>query len=638
MRKFLIALFSLSLFFCWGLSVRAQGQAEAILYPADDSNFPTVSAFLDVFDASGAFVSGLKPEAVSILEDGKPLQVTTLNELTIPEQIVVAVNPGPALGIRDSTGASRFEWITQALNMWAKAGPADLQDDLSLVTLAGPIITHANVKDWLVSLNSFQPDFHATTPNLQSLSIALDTAASQGTRSGVKRAVLFITPHMDDPNVDTELQPLIQRAIQNRIHVFVWMADLDAFQATTSAAAFSQLAEQTGGAYYFSSSQTFPKPESYFAPLRKLYLLKYTSEVSTGGQHMLSVQITHANAVIKSAEQTFSVDIQPPNPILVSPPLQITRQPPANDPYNTQALAPTTQEIEIIVEFPDGHSRPLASTSFYVDGQVAAKNTKAPFDKFMWDLSGFKTSGAHKIAVQAVDVMGLEKTSVEIPVTVTVIQPPHGIAAIFAKYRQYITYGAIGSAGIALLLILLISRVQILIANARKARRVNADPLTQPIAATVGSPALEKKVRARPARGRVKPLHAPASLIRLCASSSGVPSATGQTLEPMTGNPIPLAENEIILGADPAQSNIVLNDPSIAPRHARILQAKNGAFQIRDEGSIAGTWVNYDPIGKEGTILQHGDVIHFGQLAFRFQLKNPPPAQEPTITREKDEA
>ena len=630
MRNFFLALFSLSLLFGWGLPVRAQGQAEAILYPADVSNFPTISAFLDVFDASGAFVSGLKPEAMTILEDGKPLQVTALNELTIPAQIVVAVNPGPALGLRDPTGASRFEWVTQALNTWAKARPADVQDDLSLVTLAGPIITHASVKDWLVSLNSFQPDFRATTPNLQSLSIALDTAASQGTRSGVKRAVLFITPHMDDPNVDSELQPLIQRAIQNRIHVFVWMADLDAFQATTSAAAFSQLAEQTGGTFYFSSSQTFANPETYFAPLRKLYLLKYTSRASAGGQHTLSAQVTQTNTVFKSAEQTFSVDIQPPNPILVSPPLQITRQPPASDPYNAQVLVPATQEIDIIIEFPDGHTRPLASTSLYVDGQVAAKNTKPPFDKFMWDLSGFKTSSEHKLAVQAVDLMGLGKTSVEIPVTVTIIQPPHGIAAIFAKYRQYITYGAIGFAGIVLLLILLISRLQILVAKARKARRVNADPLTQPVAATIEAPTLEKKMRSRPARGRVKPSHAPASLIRLRPSSS----AADQTLEPMTGNPIPLAEDEIIVGADPAQSSVVLNDPSIAARHARILQTENGEFHIRDEGSIAGTWVNYDPIGKEGYILQHGDVIHFGQLAFRFQLKNPPPTQEPTITRE----
>ena len=627
MRKFLIALISLSLLLGWGFSVRAraQSQSEAILYPADVSNFPTISAFMDVFDDSGNFISGLKPGDVNILEDGKPLQISGLNENPVPAQIVIAVNPGPALGLRDSTGTSRFQWIAQALTTWAQTRPPDQADDLSLVTLAGPIITHANVKDFLVSLNSFQPDFHATTPNVQSLSIALDTAVAQLEHSGEKRAVLFITPHMDDPNVDSELQPLIQRAIQNRIHVSVWMADLDAFQATTSAAAFSELAQQTGGIFYFSSSQTFSDPETYFAPLRKIYLLQYTSAVNSGGQHTLSVQVTKSGAVIKSAEQTFTVDIQPPNPILVSPPLQITRQPPASDPYNTQILVPTSQEIDIIVEFPDGHTRSLASTTLYVDGQAVAQNTNPPFDKFIWDFSAIKTSGEHKISVEAVDSMGLKKTSMEIPVMFTVVQAPHGISAMFAKYRQTITYGAIAFAGIALLLILLVTRLQVLVANARKDRRVNSDPLTQPVAINE-SATDSKKQRTRPRSGRIKPVNAPASLIRLNAE-----------LEPVTAHPIPLVGDEIIFGTD-AQCNIVLNDSSIAPRHARLHQKEDGLFYLRDEGSISGSWVNYEPVGKEGYALRHGDVIHFGQLAFRFQIKNHPSAKEPKITREKHAA
>ena len=627
MRKFLITLISLSLLLGWGLPVRAQGQAAVILYPADVSGFPTVSAFMDVFNESGAFVSGLKPGNVNVAEDGKPLPVTDLTELTIPIQIVVAVNPGPVLGIRDTTGASRFQWMVQRLDTWAQARPADQQDDLSLVTLAGAIITHANIKDWLVSLNSYQPDFHATTPNLQSLSIAIDTAITQGSHSGTKRAVLFITPHMDDPNVDSALQPLIQRAIQNRIHVSVWFADMDSYQPTTSAAAFSQLAEQTGGTFYFSSSSDFPDPKSYFAPLRKLYSLKYSSAVTAGGQHTLNAQVTNSGTVLKSADQSFTVDIQPPNPILVSPPLQITRQPPVNDPFNTKILLPTTQEIDVIIEFPDGHTRPLTSTTLYVDGQAVAENKTPPFDKFMWDISGFTMSGSHRISVEAVDALGLKKTSMEIPVTLTVMQAPHGISALFEKYRQTITYGAIGFAGIALLLILLISRLRFALARARSTRRVNADPLTQPVTATIEASAQEKKKRARPRTGRTKLANAPASLIRLHLD-----------LEPMTANPMPLVENEITFGTDPTQSSIVVDDLSIAPRHARINQTEDGVFHIRDEGTIAGTWVNYEPIGKEGYTLQHGDVIHFGQLVFRFQIKNPPSVREPRITREKTAA
>ncbi|MFZ1043304.1 MAG: FHA domain-containing protein [Anaerolineales bacterium] len=632
MRKFLIALISLSLWLGWGLPVRAQGQAAVILYPADVSGFPTVSAFMDVFNESGAFVSGLKPGNVNVIEDGKPLPATDLTELTIPIQIVVAVNPGPVLGIRDTTGVSRFQWMVQRLDTWAQARPTDRQDDLSLVTLAGAIITHANVKDWLVSLNSYQPDFHATTPNLQSLSMAIDTAITQGSHSGTKRAVLFITPHMDDPNVDSTLQPLIQRAIQNRVHVFVWLADMDAYQATTSAAAFSQLAEQTGGTFYFSSSSDFPDPESYFAPLRKLYSLKYSSAVTAGGQHTLSAQVTNSGTVLKSADQSFTVDIQPPNPILVAPPLQITRQPPANDPFNTKILLPTTQEIDVIIEFPDGHTRPLASTTLYVDGQAVAENKTPPFDKFMWNISGFTISGSHRISVEAVDTLGLTKTSMEIPLTLTVIQAPHGISALFEKYRQTITYGAIGFAAIALLLILLISRLRFSLARARNVRRVNADPLTQPVAIAVDVSVQEKK-RTRPRTGRTKPANAPASLIRLRPDPS-----TGQALEPLTATPIPLIENETTFGIDRLQSSVVLDDPSVAPRHARITQTKDSSFQIRDEGTIAGTWVNYEQIGKEGYILQHGDVIHFGQLVFRFQIKNPPSTQEPRITRDKTAA
>ena len=146
------------------------------------------------------------------------------------------------------------------------------------------------------------------------------------------------------------------------------------------------------------------------------------------------------------------------------------RQPPASDPYNTQALVPATQEIDVIIEFPDGHTRPFASTTLYVDGQAAAENTNPPFDKFTWNLSGFKTSGEHKLAVQAVDLMGLGKTSVEIPVTVTIIEPPHGRSVQSLQNIVNISpTEQSDSPGVAMLLILLISRLQILVpANTRQ--------------------------------------------------------------------------------------------------------------------------------------------------------------------------
>lgn len=57
----------------------------------------------------------------------------------------------------------------------------------------------------------------------------------------------------------------------------------------------------------------------------------------------------------------------------------------------------------------------------------------------------------------------------------------------------------------------------------------------------------------------------------------------------MTGNPIPLAEKEMAFGTDPVQSNHVLDDPSIAPLHARLKQVEDGGFVLSDNGSVAGT-------------------------------------------------
>ena len=439
-----------------------------MLYPADAAAFPAISTFMDVFDASGRFVSAIKPEQVTVYEDGQALPVESLTEMVVPLQLAVAINPGPALATRDKLGMGRFEGIVAALSAWAQAVPADTPDDMSLVTLTGPIISHASARDWLVSLQSFRPDFRDTTPNLQALQIAIETVAVQPPRIGMKRAILFITPHMEEPDIDALVAPLIELAKQRNVRVFVWFADTELYTATPSAAAFNLLATETGGAYFAAKElQPYPDPESYYAPLRRLYALQYQSAARAGGDHTVSVAVQGQAGGVRSADQTFSIDLQPPNPIFVSPPLQILRSPPAEDPYNNEVLLPASELLELVVEFPDGHARPLVRTTLYVDGQITEENTAEPFDAFVWDLSGYKETGDHKLVVEAVDVLGQSRTSIEVPVTVTVVQAPHGLAAFFGRYRDSIIIGAVAFAGVVLLLILFLGRLRGLFAGAR---------------------------------------------------------------------------------------------------------------------------------------------------------------------------
>jgi hypothetical protein len=646
MRKFFALLTSLSFLFSAATNVSAQqtNLAYAHLYPAEPSSFPKISSFLDVFDSNGIFVSGLKPEAVSAIEDGQPLPVDTLTEIAVPLQLVVAVNQGPPLDTRDATtNTSRFQRLAQVIAQWAQSRPPEMPDDYSLVSQAGPIINHANATDFIVGLNTFLPDFRAATPNLQSLAIAMDTVSAQTSRLGVKRAILLITPHSDDPNITSTLEAYTQRAIENNIHIFVWFVDLDTTFNTTSAAAFNNLAIQTGGSMFkYSGLERFPDLESYFAALRRVYSLSYTSRVNIAGEHTLGTKVNLPSGSLLSNEQIFNVDIQPPNPFPLTTSLQITRHAPEDDPFNTEILLPTTQEIEIIVEFPDGHPRPITRTTLYVDGKVMDENTAEPFNLFTWDLSPYANSGEHQVIVEAVDSLGLNKQSMGVPVMVTVIQPPRGITALLAKYRTPITFGAILLAGLVLFLILISGRFRLpSFRAAQEARRTDADPLTQSINTVTNTPSQATlSAVSSPAKKTRKPrtsskkttvvskskMEATASFIRI--NSDGMPAAVA---------PIPLIEKEIIFGTDPVQCTQIIDDPSISSIHARLRQTDDGGYLLQDNGSVAGTWVNHESIPREGYRLAHGDMVNFGQLSFRFTLKAPPEISKPTITVQNPE-
>ena len=634
MRRILALLLSLSLLVLPLASARAQTTAYAEIVFVDARGFPQVSARVDAYDEVGQFMSGLQPADLTAHEDGEPRPVDSLTEAEVPIQLVVAINPGPALAVRDGNAIARSTKIVDALRQWVEAQPDDSGDDLSLVSLSGSLITHAGGRDWFTSLDAFKPDFRNTTPNLQTLSIALDTVNSNTPQPGMKRAILFITPHMDDPNIDSLIAPLIQSAVESNVRVFVWFVDGEPFFTTASANAFRSLASQTNGSFFaFSGAETFPDLNTAFAPLRHMYELTYTSILASSGDHTLSLEVETSQGTLTAPDHTFSVEIQPPNPILVSPPLQIKRQPPADDPYNAEALTPVQQNLEIIVEFPDGHVRELERTTLYIDGQVVDENTSEPFETFTWDISQYDESGQHELIVEAEDVLGLQKSSMGTPVSLTVVLPPRGIQAFLGRYREYLVLGAMGIAGLALVAILLRSRFGgELFKKRRESRKQLDDPLTQPVVVPSDPPAsATKKSKTVPRRMiwfRPPPAtrlpEAPAYLTRL--TSGG---------EPASSLPIPVLEKDMTLGTDPVQSVRVLDDPSISPLHARIKRNGDGAFHIYDHGSVAGTWVNYEPVTREGRRLAHGDRIHFGQLMYRFELNQPPAESEPKVISKK---
>jgi len=79
-------------------------------------------------------------------------------------------------------------------------------------------------------------------------------------------------------------------------------------------------------------------------------------------------------------------------------------------------------------------------------------------------------------------------------------------------------------------------------------------------------------------------------------------------------------------GVGRSQDNeIVINDPNVSRRHARISRADNG-FVVEDLGSTNGTLLDGAPIDRE--MIEGGDELTFGQTTARFIRRIDPPGEE----------
>ena len=87
---------------------------------------------------------------------------------------------------------------------------------------------------------------------------------------------------------------------------------------------------------------------------------------------------------------------------------------------------------------------------------------------------------------------------------------------------------------------------------------------------------------------------------------------------------IPLDGADLMIGSDPALCRLLLDDPSVSGLHARLTRRAAGVYNLRDQHSVAGTWVDESPVDEAGRDLAHGDRIFFGRAAYRFRLAAPP--------------
>lgn len=102
---------------------------------------------------------------------------------------------------------------------------------------------------------------------------------------------------------------------------------------------------------------------------------------------------------------------------------------------------------------------------------------------------------------------------------------------------------------------------------------------------------------------------------------------------PFTGKVFPLEENvECIIGRDPDESTLVLEDPSVSRRHAICRMTTEGAV-VENLSSVNPSLHNGKVI-TEATTLQEGDTVQFGKSLFTFSLHSPEEIKEPITVEE----
>jgi hypothetical protein len=611
---------------------QAPAPEQASLLALDLTQFPLVQAVLRPPLVGGADWQNLPVQRVTLNEDGVPQTLQQFEAFQPGLQVVLAYNVGLAMSNRigDTT---RFGLAQQALGDWAAARSSNGRDDLSVVTNERQeLLRSKDVFAWGETIRTYQPNFAAVQPGQTSLAWALDLVTVPNPDPAIRRAILYVTVLPDAATLKV-LPNLTERARQQGAALFIWLVGAPAAKEVDPAGyeALTVAAVQTGGAFFhFTGKETLPDPETYFAPLRTSYRLAYRSSLTRSGEHELTLTAEIDQQSVALSPVRFVLQVAAPNPFLLSPPVRIERSWQAPTGRQAAVLQAVQQPFQMAVEFPDGHPRRLQATRLIIDGQAVAENLAEPFDSFVWNLPETENlSRSLAVQVEVVDELGLSARSQPFLVELIVPEAPRLPFWQAVMYSPLTRYVAIGLAGLVLIgAVLLVGRAR----QSRPSRRSMQDPLTQPVAIRQDVPHRSRSVSPFAEASRWAGTARPTSHARLIRQLQDDLPSVASSADPVLPVDISITQQELTFGSDPKLAMIVLNAPSIHPLHARLKHNPDGSYLLADAGSIAGTWINYAPVSMQGALLEPGDLVHLGGLAYRFQPAHSAPPS-PKIER-----
>jgi hypothetical protein len=357
-----------------------------------------------------------------------------------------------------------------------------------------------------------------------------------------------------------------------------------------------------------------PDIEEYFRANRYIYQVTYTSGIRKSGTHRLTAVIQQDNGSISSEMMKVNLTVEAPNPILINPPLLVARDwvVDAKD-ARIRDLEPDQVEIEYMYEFLDGHARELVSACLYVEGEVVQELTQSPFDTFQLDLTPYETDQEILFFVEIEDSFGMKARTQPAVIDVTVAPVPltfwEGLLRLELTPERWIILASVLIAGMVLVTaIVLVGKRQAFWREQAAKHQRKIDPVTQPVKIKQAD---HRSGNGTPGRASIGK-QVEAMLIPL-----------NERYEPNRKKTVVLDRKEWLIGSDPIQARFVIANAALDDVHARLSRTEQGEYWLRDQNSIAGTWVNFAPITSKGVKLRHGDLIHFAKALYRFEISHP---------------
>jgi hypothetical protein len=580
-----------------------QAAASVVVQEPDLSTFPVVELEFNVVDANGQPLMGYDEDQVQVIENDQALSVDDLITEYRGVHFSLAINGNREMDLRDESGVSRYEKLTAALTDWAQGSSLQGDDAWSLETNEGTQVEWtSSPRVWLNGLDAYQPNFRLLEPELTSLQNAIQGMLNESPDFGVDQAILYISPPPEPDQIDA-LTGLTQQARDRGIRVDVWMVGESYYLTNDQGDALVALAANTGGEFlHYTGLEGIPNLDALHSALGSATSLTYTSGLNASGTYALGVSVALGDDLTAEGEtQPFTLEILPPNPMLLSPPIQIERT--WQGPEDEQTLMPQTEELSILVQFPDGRPRELASSRLLVDGVVMEINQEAPFDTFTWDLGEDATDVERFIQVQVEDQLGLTAETIAFPVQVTILIPEPEPAF---NWERVGLLGAAFLVGFALVLLL------VWLGQRFYRSRIEGKRLAEP-------EPVEEVVAPRPLD-----LSGQAVLAVLVPSQS------------LLG----LADPDCILIRG---SRFVLPDdlpPDSAYREAgrweggRLwINLQDKRFWLHSEGLETTVWLNSQPVGVDPEAVQPGDLIYFGNTGFRFTMNRDESSRQASVAQ-----